>query len=159
MIGESSAITFTPGPALKPSSIGSAFSINKLGGFIDPEGVQDGGNQFNHASWDGTTIATVSGEIKINSLDAVNMNPMTETFPYGNPLPASYDKAQAKEGKGLSQLAKGSVKGMAVNLHNNLWNTNYPLYYPFFDPLFCQDPLTCKNANTLYRFKLGFKAI
>ena len=34
-------------------------------------------------------------------------------------------------GKGLSRLAKGSVVGMAVNLHNNLWNTNYPKWYPF----------------------------
>ena len=57
-------------------------------------------------------------------------------------------------GKGLSRLAKGSVVGMAVNLHNNLWNTNYPLYYPYFDPLYCTHPLACQNANAMFRFEL-----
>ena len=42
MIGESSSVTFTPGPALKPpaSGSGSAWGIDKLGSDIDPEGVQ-----------------------------------------------------------------------------------------------------------------------
>ena len=58
----------------------------------------------------------------------------------------------------MSRLARGSVTGMAWNLHNNLWNTNYPLYYPFFDSLHCPEgqPLKCKNANALFRFKMTF---
>ena len=79
----------------------SAWSIDKLGHGVDPEGVQDGGNQFNHASWGGTTVSTVAGTMTIKSLDAPNVNPMTDTFPIGNPLPASIDEALSKSGKGV----------------------------------------------------------
>ena len=155
MIGESSSVTFSPGPTLRPTKPkASAWSIDKLGFDVDPEGVQDGGNQFNHATWKGATATTELGSINIESLDAVNFNPITSEFPIGNPLPASYKEATAKSGKGLSRLAPGSVTGMAVNLHNNLWNTNYPLYYPYFDQQFCKDPLDCRNANSLFRFVL-----
>jgi hypothetical protein len=44
-------------------------------------------------------------------------------------------------------LPKGSVKGMALNLHNNIWNTNYPLYFPYYDPRYCTDeaePMSCR---------------
>ena len=155
-IGESTAITFQPAPALQPSAGASAWSIDKLGHGVDPEGVQDGGNQFNHASWHGTSVATTAGAMTIKSLDAPNMNPMTRTFPIGNPLPASIDEALSKSGKGMAQLPKGSVVGMAVNLHNNLWNTNYPLYYPYFTKRYCASPLACSNANAIWRFTLAF---
>lgn len=133
MIGESTSVTFQPLPALKRSSTSSAWSIDKLGHGIDPEGVQDGGNQFNHASWGGTTVQTAAGSMTIKSLDAPNVNPMTKTFPIGNPLPASIDETLSKSGKGMSQLPKGSVRGIAVNLHNNLWSESslhapYPHY-------------------------------
>ena len=59
-------------------------------------------------------------------------------------------------GKGMSRLAKGSVVGMAVNLHNNLWNTNYPLYYPYYSERYCNSPLQCTNANAIWRFTLAF---
>ena len=124
-IGESTSITFQPAPQLKsPTRDASAWSIDKLGHSIDPEGVVDGGNQFNHASWGGTKVNTVAGSMTIRSLDAPNVNPMTEMFPIGNPLPASIDQELSKSGKGMSQLTKGSVIGMATNLHNNLWNTS-----------------------------------
>jgi hypothetical protein len=127
-IGESTSITFQLAPQLKPLAAGaSAWSIDKLGHGVDPEGVADGGNQFNHASWDGTKVNTVAGSMTIRSLDAPNVNPMTETFPIGNPLPASIDEALSKSGRGMSRLPKGSVIGMATNLHNNLWNTSEPL--------------------------------
>ena len=41
MVGESTAITFQPAPTLEPSAAGSsAWSIDKLGHGVDPEGVQ-----------------------------------------------------------------------------------------------------------------------
>jgi len=156
MIGESLMLTFRPAPLLDPIDGGSAWRLDKLGQSIDPEGVQDGGNQFAHGVWKGATVTTESGAMLVESLDAGNMNPMTDDFPVGNPLPASYKEATARAGKGLSRLAPGSVHGMAVNLHNNLWNTNYPLFYPYFDPRLCSSPLSCKNSNSLWRFRLAF---
>lgn len=157
MIGESSSVAFRPAPALKSRS-GSAWRLQKLGQEIDPEGVQDGGNQYTHGVWGGATVNTAHGRMTLDSWDAINMNPITPDFPIGNPLPASYHEDAAKAGKGLSRLAAGSVQGMAVNLHNNLWNTNYALYYPFFDPRFCASPLQCSNSNALWRFRLNFVA-
>jgi len=157
MVGESSALTFHPAPALVPQGGGSAWRLDKLGRMIDPEGVVDGGNQFTHGVWHGAVAQTVAGAITIESLDAANMNPMTSDFPIGNPLPASYKEDAARAGTGMSRLAAGSVHGMAVNLHNNLWNTNYPLFYPYFDARLCSSPLRCRNANSLYRFRLSFK--
>ena len=120
-IGESTSITFQPAPTLKPSNEhSSAWLVDKLGHGVDPEGVQDGGNQFNHAAWGGAIATTAAGAITINCLDAPNVNPMTKTFPIGNPLPASIDEALSKSGKGMARLPKGSVFGMAFNLHNNL---------------------------------------
>jgi hypothetical protein len=129
-VGESTSITFQPALALQPSATGegpSVWSIDKLGHRVDPEAMQDGGNQYNHATWGGATVSTAAGPLTIRSLDAPNVNPMTKTFPIGNPLPASTDEALSESGKGMARLAKGSVVGVAVNLHNNLWNTNYPL--------------------------------
>ena len=100
----------------------------KLGQELDPEGVLDAGNQFTHGVWGGISVKTARGVLTVDSLDAINMNPITAEFPVGNPLPASYQETVAKAGKGLSRLAAGSIKGMAVNLHNNLSNTNNPLY-------------------------------
>ena len=54
MVGESTSLSFTPLPNLTPESAGdrkSAWSIDKLGQPVDPEGVLNGGNQFNHATW------------------------------------------------------------------------------------------------------------
>eukprot|EP01043_Picozoa_sp_COSAG02_P013289 COSAG02_NODE_529_length_20702_cov_43.720555_7_plen_201_part_00 len=133
MVGESTSISFIPLPKLSPPEISassdhkSAWSIDKLGQPVDPEGVLDGGNQFNHATWGGSVAQTVGGQFKLETLDAPNINPITDRFPNGNPLPATTDEASARVGTGMARLAPGSVKGMAVNLHNNLWNTNYPL--------------------------------
>ena len=112
-IGESTSITFQPSPMLQRPS---AWSIDKLGHPIDPEGVADGGNQFNHASWEGVSVKTVAGSMTIRSLDAPNVNPMTKMFPIGNPLPASIDEVLSKSGQGMSRLPKGSVIGVAFNL-------------------------------------------
>ena len=87
-IGESTMVTFSPAPALR---VPGAFSLDKLGSPVDPEDVQDGGNQFNHGVWSGVTITTVAGQMHIESLDAPNMNPMTPSFPFGNPFPAGSD--------------------------------------------------------------------
>ena len=64
------------------------------------------------------------------------------------------NEALSRSGKGMSRLSKGSVTGMAVNLHNNLWTTNYPLYYPYYDARFCTGPLNCSNADAIWRFRL-----
>ena len=145
MVGESSMLTFPPAPALASAE---AWSLDKMGGLVDPEDVIDGGNQFNHGTWRGGAQArTAAGEtFTVSSLDAPNMCPQTPLFPHGNPLPAGSD--------GLKQLKQGSVFGVGVNLHNNLWNTNYPLYYPFFDPAYCTSPTTCKDANARFRFEV-----
>merc|ERR1712070_1016151 len=129
--------------------------MDKIGSEVDPENVLNGGNQWNHGVWQGVSAATAAGSFHLEPLDAPNMNPATARFPYGNPLPASYDYEQAHNGTGMQRLPTGSVTGMAVNLHNNLWNTNYPLYYPYYDPLFCDSPLACRNANALFRFRLN----
>jgi hypothetical protein len=47
MVGESSSFSFTPAPRLVGRADGaSGWAIDKLGGTVDPEGVQDGGNQY-----------------------------------------------------------------------------------------------------------------
>lgn len=83
MIGESISLLFAPSPA----RVG-AWSIDKLGRSIDPEDVIDGGNQFNHASWGGAAVPTKAGTFSVRSLDAPNMNPMTQDWPQSNALPA-----------------------------------------------------------------------
>jgi hypothetical protein len=164
MVGEAQMLTFQPAPALRattpsPSDASdwtSAWTLSKLGGSVDPEGVIDGGSQYTHGTWGPATAETSNGHrLFIDSLDAPNMNPMTALFPVGNPLPASYNPKQASAGEGLSRLQRGSVFGMGVNLHNNLWNTNYPLYYPFFDARYCKNAMSCKNANMMFRFQLS----
>ena len=73
----------------------------------------------------GAVAQTAAGQFKLETLDAPNLNPITDLFPNGNPLPATTDEASARAGTGMARLPPGSVKGIAVNLHNNLWNTNY----------------------------------
>ena len=135
----------SPAPALKSSG---AWGLNKLASVIDPENVQDGGNQMNHGVWTGgATVESNDGDsMRIRALDAVNMCPMTKSYPFGNPLPAGSD--------GLKQLRPGSIFGMGSNIYNNLWNTNYPLYYPYYDPAYCTSPTECKNANAKFRYVL-----
>eukprot|EP00927_Polykrikos_kofoidii_P039170 TRINITY_DN33602_c0_g1_i1.p1 TRINITY_DN33602_c0_g1~~TRINITY_DN33602_c0_g1_i1.p1 ORF type:complete len:915 (-),score=109.28 TRINITY_DN33602_c0_g1_i1:19-2763(-) len=162
MIGESTSVTFLPAPDLVPVTAssggnrGSAWRLGKLGGWVDPEGVQDGGNQFTHGVWEGAVVTTSAGVMHIESVDAIIMNPISDDFPVGNPLPASYKDADAHAGTGMARRRPGSVRGMAVNLHNNLWNTNYPLYYPYYDARYCVAPLVCSNSNALARFRLSF---
>merc|ERR1712054_402948 len=118
-------VTFEPAPELLPEiKGGSAWRLDKLGYPIDPEAVQDGGNQFTHGVWNGAAVRTLAGRMHIKPLDSLNMNPITPDFPIGNPLPASYLESDAKAGTGMQRLVAGSVVGMAANLHNNLWNTN-----------------------------------
>lgn len=143
MIGESISVAFKP----SPTRIGS-WSIEKLGYPVDPEDVQDGGNQCNHVSWEGAALLTAAGNFTLKSFDAANFNPMYPDYPFGNALPAG--------GPGMTQLPRGSVFGMAVNLENNLWNTNYPLMNPYYDPPYCKSVLDCADANQLFRFKVGF---
>ena len=59
----------------------------------------------------------------------------------------------------LQPLARGSERGMAVNLLNNLWSSNYPMNYPYYDPALCssRDPKTCADANMRFRFHLSFE--
>lgn len=65
-----------------------------------------------------------------------------------------YLESDAKANTGMTRLARGSVKGVAMNLHNNLWNTNYDLFWPVFDTRYCTTPYDCKTASALWRFKL-----
>eukprot|EP01051_Picozoa_sp_SAG22_P018272 SAG22_NODE_3032_length_2012_cov_0.873497_1_plen_254_part_10 len=56
MIGESASLLFAPAVALTAGRSGpntSAWTMNKLGSHVDPEGVVQGGNQHNHAVWRG----------------------------------------------------------------------------------------------------------
>jgi len=149
MIGESLMFTFAPSKTIRDKG---AWALDVLGSRIDPENVQAGGNQFNHGVWGGATVLAADGHsMRIETLDAPNMNPMTKAFPFANPLPAGSD--------GLKNLGVGSVFGIGVNLHNNLWNTNYPLFYPYFDPQFCESPVAgdCRNANMSFRFQMQFE--
>ena len=145
-VGESTMLTFAPAPAL--SDQGGAWKLDKVGTWVDPENVVDGGNQFNHGVWTGgARVTTADGSVmQVRSLDAPNMCPQTSDFPWGNPLPAGSD--------GLKQLKKGSVFGMGINLHNNLWNTNYPLFYPYFDPAYCASPSDCADKNARFRLQI-----
>merc|ERR1719362_2146033 len=144
MIGESSSVLFQPAAAPKAVKGGSPWRVDKLGQMVDPEGVQDGGNQYNHGVWDGAVFSSTRGSLVLKTLDSGIVNPMTKSFPIGNPLPASYNEEDAKAGRGLSRLEPGSVVGMAVNVHNNLWNTNYALFYPYYDARYCDSPLSCR---------------
>jgi hypothetical protein len=131
MVGESTSMSFNPVPTLVPlSAKSSAWTIDKLGGDVDPEGVEDGGNQYCHGTWKGVVGNTASGSFAVESLDAINVNPITSKFPIGNPLPASYLEADAHAGTGLNRLKRGSVTGMSFNLHNNLWVRFCPFASP-----------------------------
>merc|ERR1719262_1165291 len=77
MIGEATLVTFRPAPALERVGNGSAWRLDKLGQPIDPEAVQDGGNQYTHGVWKGATVSTTAGQLAIEALDSVNMNSMT----------------------------------------------------------------------------------
>eukprot|EP00051_Salpingoeca_urceolata_P030171 m.8335 g.8335 ORF g.8335 m.8335 type:complete len:1021 (+) comp3196_c0_seq1:59-3121(+) len=143
MVGETTQILFRPAPQrTKP------WAIDVLGSSVDPENVQDGGNQFQHGTWDGVTGTTASGTMHLQTLDAPAIMPMTADFPFGNALPAG--------SSGLKQLAPNSVFGVGVNLHNNLWSTNYPQFYPYYDPQYCSamSPSACADANLKFRFVL-----
>merc|ERR1739848_686351 len=103
-------------------------------------------------------------KIKINSLDVAVVNPIIKDkfgMPLnaiGNPLPATYNATDAKNGKGLSQLPNGSVQGISANVQNNLWNTNYPLFYPYYDDRYCKNGvLSCMDKNMIARFELSFE--
>jgi len=156
MVGESTSVNFPK----RQGGFGN-WRLPKLAGYIDPEGVVEGGNQFNHAVW-GSMVAGAAGgaSIAINPLDTPVVNPIVKSKfgGIGNPLPATTDEADARAGKGLSQLPKGSVEGVSCNVHNNLWNTNYPLFYPYYDPLFCpgRNVLACSDRHILARFELAF---
>ena len=62
----------------------SAWSIDKLGGAVDPEGVQDGGNQFNHGSWGGTTVVTTAGSMRILALVRLRAIVRPQSFTHHN---------------------------------------------------------------------------
>ena len=109
MVGESTMLTFAPAPKLLTSK---AWQLDKIGTPVDPEDVIDGGNQYNHGTWNGGAIVTTQNgaTMQIVSLDAPNMCPQTPNFPFGNPLPAGSN--------GLKQLKTGSIFGMGVNGKN-----------------------------------------
>merc|ERR1711964_605589 len=72
---------------IKEPNSSSAWRLDKLGGAVDPEGVQDGGTQYTHGVWHAAPVETKAGDmLKILSVDASNMNPMTASSPVGNPL-------------------------------------------------------------------------
>ena len=102
MVGEASMITFQPAPELRPVANGSAWRLDKLGEGIDPEAVQDGGNQFTHGVWHGANVGTKSGSLQIESLDAINFNPMT-----GNLSPLLNDAPNRFICRGSHGVAKG----------------------------------------------------
>lgn len=102
MIGESMSLIFRPAPART-----SSWAINKLGYDVDPEDVQDGGNQCNHVTWDGSRVQTAAGNFTLQSLDAPNLNPMTAAYPYGNALPAG-EKTLGGIGIGVLECASFS---------------------------------------------------
>ena len=105
MVGEATSVSFVPAPELVPlSDSTSAWTIDKLGGDVDPEGVNDGGNQYCHGTWNGVTAKTTSGAYVLESLDAINVNPITPSFPLGNPLPASYLESDAKVSMSIALL-------------------------------------------------------
>jgi len=158
MIGEALLLTFQTSLKLQPQGSGSAWMMEKLGQYVDPEGVVDGGNQFQHGVWKDVRVATERGTMTVEALDSATMSPITADFPFGNPLPATYKESAARAGTGMNRLAPGSVIGMSANLHNNLWNTNYPLFYPYYDSRYCDTPLTCRNRNMLFRFRISFSA-
>merc|ERR1711879_870262 len=89
MLGESTMLTFQPVPILRPRKGGSAWTLDKVGHDVDPEGVIKGGNQYVHGVWKGARVKTTEGVMTIDTVDAPNMNPITDKFPIGNPLPAS----------------------------------------------------------------------
>ena len=164
MIGVGAQVLFAPGPQLRRQSAEnrSAWSLEKLGSSIDPENVIAGGNQWNHGVFRGVEATTAAGVMRIEALDTAIYNMMTREFPWGNALPAAYQRTPdmpASTGAGLPPLAPGSVFGVAAGLFNNLWNTNYPLWYPYYDPAYCADgPLSCSNQNQLFRFELALTA-
>ena len=113
MIGVSGQMLFAPGPALKPRSENksSPWTLEKLASNIDPENVIAGGNQWNHGVFRGVEAQTVAGVMRIESLDSAVYNMMTIDFPFGNALPAAYNRAGGSlKGEGLPTLAPGRFR-------------------------------------------------
>jgi hypothetical protein len=125
MIGVSGQMLFAPGPALKSRSDNnrSSWTVEKLASDIDPENVIAGGNQWNHGVFRGVEAQTVAGVMRVESLDSAVYNMMTADFPFGNALPAAYNRVPggSPKGEGLPTLAPGSVFGVGAGLYNNLW--------------------------------------
>ncbi|MFE0555089.1 DUF5054 domain-containing protein [Paenibacillus sp. NPDC058910] len=87
------------------------WKLDKIGQFISPLDVVQGGNRNMHAVQQGMDYAATDGKVHIDTLDAALVCP-------GEPRLLQFDHTFAP-----------LTGGMHVNLHNNVWGTNFQAWY------------------------------
>jgi len=131
---ESFMLNFQPSP--KSSYL---WMMDKLGSAISPLEVVQGGNQNQHAVWNGVTYASTTnssaGIFGVWSPDVPLVSPITDQVA-ATPLVNS-----------VAPLP-GTMLGFGYNLYNNIWNTNYIFWYPL---------LTVEGKDERLRFQIYIK--
>jgi len=115
-LAESFMLNFTPLP-----KSGYTWVMDKLGSSVSPLEVTKGGNQNQHAVWNGVTYSSASNSsastFVVWSPDVPLVSPITDKV-QSTPLVNSVDPLP------------GNMLGFGFNMYNNVWNTNYIFWYP-----------------------------
>ena len=125
----------------------ATWSANKLGSWIDPSDIVDGGTKHLHGvTEDGLRVQDGDSTMQISSIDAAVAN-FGKLDAYPSPV---------------HETADTSTYGSSYVLWDNLWGTNYVMWWPFVVP----PPSPYTNAgvdfpidgksNIKYRFSLTF---
>jgi len=130
-LAESFMLSFTP-----VQQFGYSWTMDKLGTPISPLEVIKGGNQNQHAVWNGVLYSSTKNfnatSMRIWSKDVPLVSPVTTKIP-ATPLVPSVDPLS------------GQMLGFAYNIYNNIWSTNYIFWYPL---------LTGEGADEKFRFQI-----
>ena len=103
------------------------WTMDKLGGSVNPANVVDGGCQHQHGVWTGVQYEDSAVKFRILTPDAPIVSPsFNSTDPYW-PYPGTEHPGAI----GRNRESGGVTEGMAVFLYGNIYNTNYPLWYPY----------------------------
>merc|ERR1719408_829340 len=108
----------------------ATWSANKLGSWIDPSDIVDGGTKHLHGvTEDGLRVQDGDSTMQISSIDAAVAN-FGKLDAYPSPV---------------HETADTSTYGSSYVLWDNLWGTNYVMWWPFVVP-----PPTQYSASSAY---------
>ena len=163
----------------KNSKNKNGWEMNKLGSWVDPTDVVDGGNQYQHGIHTGVRhkkAGAGSTTMNVHTLDSILVAPVT-TQPALKEVcsgsgPGDKDisvgckdiwctwqgtptalPGGGTRGAGLAPLEE--VVGMAFNLHNNMWSINYPVFSPYENTLWDN---AYDDRNFQFRFAIDFSS-